>query len=67
MKKYIDYLFEDAESGEQFFVEIYKTEHKTEEECFAKALKIANENFNDPVFIREATRKETKTYMYDIY
>lgn len=67
MEKYIDYLFEDVESGEQFFVEIYKTEHKTEEECFAKALKIANENFNDPTFICKVSPEEAETYGYDIY
>ena len=67
MTKYIDYLFEDVESGEQFFVEIYKTEHKTERECLAKALKIANENFNNPIFIREVSPEEAETCGYDIY
>lgn len=67
MKKYIDYLFEDVESGEKFFVEIYKTERMTEGECFGRAVNIANENFNDPTFIREVSPEEAETYGYDTY
>ena len=67
MKKYIDYLFEDAESGERFFVEICKNENMTDGECFARALNIANENFNEPIFIYELVPKEAETYGYDTY
>ena len=67
MKKYIDYLFEDAESGERFFVEICKNESMTEGECFARALNIANENFDEPVYIYEVDPKEAETYGYDTY
>ena len=67
MKKYIDYLFEDAESGERFFVEICKNENVTEGECFARALNIANENFNEPTFICEVNPEEAETYGYDTY
>ena len=67
MKKYIDYLFEDAESGERFFVEICKNEIMTDDECFARALNIANENFDDPTFICEVSPKEAETYGYDTY
>ena len=67
MKKYIDYLFEDVESGEQFFVEICKTENMTKEECLEKAVNIANENFDDPTYICEVSPEEAETYGYDIY
>ncbi len=67
MKKYIDYLFEDAESGERFFVEICKNENMTKDECFARALNIANENFDEPIYIYEVNHKEAETYGYDTY
>ena len=67
MKKYIDYLFEDVESGERFFVEICKNEIMTNDECFARALNIANENFDDPTFICEVSPEEAETYGYDTY
>lgn len=67
MKKYIDYLFKDVESGEQFFVEVCKTERMTEGECFGRAVNIANENFNDPTFIREVSPEEAEAYGYDTY
>ena len=67
MKEYIDYLFEDVKSGEQFFVEICKTENMTKEECFEKAVSIANENFNDPTYICEVSPEEAETYGYDTY
>ena len=67
MKEYIDYLFEDVESGEQFFVEICKTENMTKKECFEKAVSIANENFDDPTYICEVSPEEAETYGYDTY
>ena len=67
MKEYIDYLFEDVESGEQFFVEICKTENMTKEECFEKAVKIANENFDNPTYICKVSPEEAETYGYDTY
>ena len=67
MKKYIDYLFEDAESGERFFVEICKNESMTKDECFARALNIANENFDEPIYIYEVSPEEAETYGYDTY
>ena len=67
MKEYIDYLFEDVESGEQFFVEICKAENITKEECLEKAVSIANENFDDPTYICEVSPEEAETYGYDTY
>ena len=67
MKKYIDYLFEDQESGEMFFVEIEKTENKSYSTCFDEAWAIAEENFDDPVFIEEVSPEVAETYGYDTY
>ena len=46
-KKHIDYLFEDEDSGELFFVEIAKDSSKSYTDCFNEAWKIAEENFNN--------------------
>ena len=67
MDEYIYYLFEDAESGEQFFVEICKTENMTKKECFEKAVKVANELFDDPTYICEVSPEEAETSGCDIY
>ena len=66
-KEYLNYLFEDEESGEPFFVEITKTSNMTYGECFIRALKIAHENFNKPTFIEEVTPEIAEIYGYDTY
>ena len=48
MANYIDFLFEDLESGEMFFVEL-KTDGKTAKELKREAIKIAEDNFIAPV------------------
>ena len=67
MKKYIDYLFEDQESCELFFVEIEKTENKSYTDCYDEAWKIARENFEDPEFLEEMSPELAETYGYDTY
>ena len=67
MKKYIEYLFDDAESGERFVVKKKKNENVTKGECFARALNSANENFDEPVYICEVSPEEAETYGYDTY
>ena len=47
--------------------EICKNENMTNDECFVKALNIANENFNEPIFICEVSPEEAETYGYDTY
>lgn len=42
---YIDFLFEDLDSGEQFFVEVKVTD--SYEEARKEAIRIANENFDN--------------------
>ena len=39
----------------------------TKEECFEKAVNIANENFDDPTYICEVSPEEAETYGYDTY
>lgn len=66
-KKYIDYLFEDQESGELFFVEICKTGSKSYADCYHEAWEIAKANFEDPDFIEEVAPEIAETYGYDTY
>lgn len=44
---YIDFLFEDEDSGEQFFVEIKLEANGSYKEARKKAIEIANENFDN--------------------
>ena len=44
---YIDFLFEDEDSGEQFFVEINWKKCGSYKEARKKAIEIANENFDN--------------------
>jgi hypothetical protein len=66
-KKYIDYLFEDEESGELFFVEIVKDSGKSYTDCYNEAWKIAEENFDNPKFIEKVNPEVAETYGYDTY
>lgn len=66
-KKYIDYLFEDQESGELFFVEVVKTPDKSYTECYYEAWAIAEENFESPEFIEKVAPEVAETYGYDTY
>ena len=66
-KEYIDYLFEDEESGEMFFVEIVKTADKSYTDCFNEAWEIAELNFDSPQFIEEVDALTAETYGYDTF
>lgn len=66
-KKYLDYLFEDLESGELFFVEITKDNGKTYDDCLKEAIKIAKENFDNPQFIKRVDPEIAEIYGYDTY
>ena len=66
-KEYLDYLFEDEESGELFFVEIVKDGSKTYNDCLKEAIKIAKENFDSPQFIKRMSPELAETYGYDTY
>ena len=67
MAKYIDYLFEDNETGENFFVEIKQEEKMTVMDCFVQALKTANEYFESPKFIEEVEPHIAEIMGFDIY
>lgn len=66
-KKYLDYLFEDVDNGELFFVEIEKTGSKSYTDCFCEAWDIALENFDNPQFIKKVDPELAETYGYDTY
>lgn len=66
-KKYIDYLFEDQESGELFFVEICKTAGKSYTDCYREAWAIAEENFERPELIETVSPEVAERYGYDTY
>ena len=66
-KEYIDYLFEDEETGELFFVEIVKDGSKSYTDCYKEAWAIAEENFDSPQFIEKVAPEIAETYGYDIY
>lgn len=53
-----NYLFQDEETGEKFFVQA---------ENFKEALEIAFDNFDDPTYIDEFTDEEAEWFGYDTY
>lgn len=66
-KTYIDYLFEDENTGEMFFVEIIKDVNKSWTDCYHEALCIALAYFENPVFIQAMSAALAETYGYDTY
>ena len=66
-KTYIDYLFEDEDTGEMFFVEIEKPMGKSWTDCYNEAWNIALENFENPIFVEKMSAELAETYGYDTY
>ena len=66
-KEYIDYMFEDLDSGELFFVEIVKTSEKSYNDCFDEAKKIAEENFDNPRYVKKVDPERAEMYGFDTY
>ena len=66
-KVYIDYLFEDKDTGEMFFVEILKDTSKSWADCYYEARHIASKNFENPVFVQTMSAALAETYGYDTY
>lgn len=60
--EWIDYWFEDEESGEEFFVEVRMTEHAKKD-----AWAIARANFEKPKLFGTLTPEEAEWYGYDTY
>ena len=65
MQEYIDFLFNDAETGEDFFVEVRN--NFCYEECLAEAKKIAKENFEAPYLVDVFSQEEADFLGYDTY
>lgn len=65
-KVYIDFLFEDEETGEQFFVEL-RADEGTDKELYEKACEIAQENFEAPVFVDVYDAEDAEKLGYDTY
>ena len=66
-KTYIDYLFEDEDTGEMFFVEVVKDGGKSWTDCYNEAWDVALENFENPAFVKKVAPEIAETYGYDIY
>ena len=65
--KYIDFLFRDNESGEEFFVEVQWTENDTWNDLVAMATRIAEENFEDATLLDHMSPEQASYYGYDTY
>lgn len=66
-KTYIDYLFEDENTGEMFFVEVVKDASKSWTDCYNEAWNTALENFENPTFVKKVAPEIAETYGYDTY
>lgn len=62
MKKYIDFLFEDTETSEEFLVEVEDTTNAKRE-----AIEIARENFENPILIRRMSVEQAEQMGLDTY
>ena len=62
MKEYIDFLFVDTETSEEFLVEVENTMNARKE-----AIEIARENFENPILIRRVSVEEAERMGIDTY
>lgn len=62
MKEYIDFLFEDTETSEEFLVEVENTMNARKE-----AIEIAREYFENPILIRRVSVEEAEQMGIDTY
>lgn len=62
MKEYIDFLFVDTETSEEFLVEVENTMNARKE-----AIEIARENFENPILIRRVSVEEAEQMGIDTY
>lgn len=65
--KYIDFLFRDNETEEEFFVEVQWTENDTWTDLVAMAKRIAEENFDDVTLLDHMSPEQASYYGYDTY
>ena len=62
MKEYIDFLFVDTETSEEFLVEVENTTNVKRE-----AIEIAREVFENPILIRRMSVEEAEQMGIDTY
>lgn len=65
--QYIDFLFRDNETEEEFFVEVQWTEYDTWTDLVAMATRIAEENFEDATLLDHMSPEQASYYGYDTY
>lgn len=65
MNQYIDYLFEDQETGERFFVELKMD--KPVKELREEAWEIARANFEEPLLYGVLSDYDAEKLGYDTY
>lgn len=69
-KEYIDFLFADEETGEEFFVELdYDPEAQPNaiKDLYPKAKKIAKENFAKPKYLGVYSKEDADMLGLDTY
>jgi hypothetical protein len=70
MTKHIDFLYQDEECGEKFFVELSydpETVSNPETALAAEANIIALENFEEPEFLGVYSKEDAELLGYDTY
>lgn len=61
------FLFSDKTSGEEFVIEVLQPQGVTADACFARALRLAHENFDNPVYLREIDGATAESLGIDTY
>jgi hypothetical protein len=70
MKEYIDFLFTDEETGEDFFVELSynpETQPNAIQDLYPKAKEKAKENFAKPKFLGVYSQEDAEILGLDTY
>lgn len=70
MNEYIDYLFTDKKTGEDFLVELSynpETQPNAIKELYPKAREIAKANFAEPLYCGVHSREDAEILGLDIY
>lgn len=66
--EYIDYWFEDEETGEQFFVEVpISKDHCDYTEYISLASAIASDHFDAPKLVDVVDQEEAEMWGFDTY
>ena len=64
---WLDAMFHDNDSGEEFFVELKKEQDEDMEDFIAKCQEIADENFDDAEFLGLEDAETAELLGYDTY